>query len=426
MVQYSGRTTHELLSCENILQVGQSETQYLSTQPTRASFSWLLAVPFVITFCDSAFSYFMRPLGVTVTANVLIPLVLVYLGLFVGSSILWISRTYVIWLGALVLGLSMAAATADYVSSHRILEASGCAAAFYSGYIFWRQCSEEKRLTLILITLSLLYIAICIVALLKIDPAHFPITVNYWNMDGVGQARPRVTADANMQFYYMFPAALALVLPLQFFRTSTALIAAIGALYVLVMLQTRSGIIVFGLVLLMTLVAPAWERDLGRKKAIIISAIGILIVVVAWPVIERFAAALIYRFQDSTMMSGNGRVGSTMYFFEHLLDPYWWLPRGPEDFVKRFGGLPHSNLTGIFLDGGLLGLMAWLMLVLRPLCKMTILFLLNRLDPVGVMALIGGIAVVALQLTLNNTTMDQIWLWAGALAGALDRHRISG
>jgi O-antigen ligase len=384
--------------------------------------AWVIALPFAITFCDSAFAYFMRPFGIGITANALIPAVLLYMGLFLGRNILSISRTYVIWLGVLVWSMSIAVVTAEQVSTHRILEAGSCAASFYSGYLLWRRCNDERQLSMILISLSLLYVAICVVALRTIDPAHFPVTVNYWNMNGVGQARPtKITADANMQFYYLFPAALTLVLPSRLIRTSVAILAAIGTLYILSKMQTRSGVIIFGLVLLMTLAAPIWKRDLGRKKTIIAPIFGLVAAIIAWPIFESLAGALIYRFHDETMASGNGRVGSTLYVFQHLFDPYWWVPRGPDEFLKSFGGLPHSNLTGIYLDAGLLGLLAWIMLVLRPVVKMTSLFFKGRLDSAGVMVLIAASAVVILQLTLYNTTMDQVWLWAGALAGALSR-----
>lgn len=421
MQQYGAHMTSEVVLDEDLLLRKQLDVQEEEVEATPASVSWLLALPFAITFCDSAFSYFMRPFGFTMTANVVIPLVLLVIGLFLGASVLRIAPTYVLWLSVLVLGLSMAVVTARNVSNHRMLEAGGCAVAFYSGYILWRQCGEAKQLTMILSTLSFLYISICVIALLKIDPVHFPLTVNYWNMDGVGQARPRVTADANMQFYYLFPATLVLVLPTKILRTSVAIAAAIGTLYILSMLQTRSGVIVFGFILFLTLAAPAWKPELGWEKTIAIPVLGMIAAIAAWPVIEQLTAALLYRFHDSTMLSGNGRVGSTLYFFDHLLDPRWWLPRSADEYVKRFGQFPHSNLTGMYLDGGLLGLIAWCMLVLRPLLKGVVMFFANRLDAVAVMALIAGMAVMMLQLSLFNTTMDQIWLWAGALAGALGR-----
>lgn len=426
MERYGGHMTSETLFDGEYLSSGRSGVQWgdaqsEETEPTQADFSWLVALPFIITFSDSIFSYFLRPLGFTITANAIVPLVLIVVAVFVAPSVLKISWTYILWLGVLVLSLSLAAMTAAHVSIYRILEAGGCAVAFYSGYILWRQCHEARQLNLILSSMSLLYISICTIALLKIDPVHFPITETYWSMDGVEQARPRLTADANMQFYYLFPAALALVLPARFLRTSVAIVAAIGTLYILSMLQTRSGVLVFVIVLLLALAAPVWKSDLGRGKSIALAMFGAILVVGAWPMIGKLTAALFYRFQDSTMASGNGRIDSTLYIFEHLLDPYWWIPRGPDEFLRRFGNLPHSNLTGIYLDGGLLGLIAWAMLVVRPLAKGTFLFFSHRLDSVAVMALIAGVAVAILQLTLFNTTMDQVWLWAGAVAGGLSR-----
>ena len=99
--------------------------------------AWVLALPFAITFCDSAFSYFMKPFGVNITPNALIPVVLLYMGLFLGRDILSISRTYVVWLGVLVLSMSTAVVTAEQVSIHRILEAGKIIARFESVARHW-------------------------------------------------------------------------------------------------------------------------------------------------------------------------------------------------------------------------------------------------------------------------------------------------
>ncbi len=267
MGQYGRPLTSETVLDERMLSQGQSgfvweDAQGEEVEPAQTEFSWLVALPFVITFSDSIFSYFLRPLGFTVTANTLVPLVLMLVAVWARPAVLRISWSYMLWLGALVVSLSMATATAAHVSIYRILEAGGCAVAFYSGYILWRQCHAAKQLTVILSTLSLVYIAVCVIALLKLDPVHFPITETYWSMDGVEQARPRLTADANMQFYYLFPATLVLVLPARVVRTSVAIAAAMATLYILSRLQTRSGVLVFVLVVCMTLAAPIWKADL--------------------------------------------------------------------------------------------------------------------------------------------------------------------
>lgn len=382
---------------------------------------WCVA-PFAVTFLDSALAYFMRPLGLPLTLNAIVPALLL-LCMLRNRETLRVPKAPLVLLSLLAFSFLLAIVTANNIGWRRVFETGSCVAAFFAGYVLWRSSSNAEQLGRWLIAFSAIYVAICLVALSGLDPVHFPVKSHYWSQDGLAQARPMVTADSNMEIYYLFPVVLALALPFRVLRTTLTVVTLIGALYVLTQLQTRSGMLVLGGMAALSLIAPLWVRELGRAKTVVYPILAAVAAIAFWPIIYRAAELLLYRFSLNDVVSGNGRLGSTAYAFENLSDPYWWLPRGSEAFEHRYGGLPHSNLTAVFLDGGLTGLVAWLGLVLLPVLQGAGLLLRRRLDPAAAMALIGATGVLAVQLSLHNPMRDQVWLWAGVLTGALARLR---
>jgi O-antigen ligase len=372
---------------------------------TRAPVIFFL--PFVITFLDSAFAYFANPAGLHVTANAAVPFILLYFFCFDSRSVSLPRGTF-IWLCILVASLCLAILTARDMSPHRILEAGSCAAAFFSGYLLCRRAADENQLARWMIALSLVYVVICVIALRGLNPAHFPVNNFYWSQDGLAQARPMVTADSNMQIYYLFPAALVLALPFRLVRMAITAVAVLGGLYVLAQLQTRSGTLAYCGMMALALSAPLWNKELGRTKMLLYPLVGAAGIVVFWPVISQVAGLLLYRFTEDDMASGNGRLGSMLYAFQHLLDPYWWVPRGADEFLQRYGGLPHSNLTAIFLDGGLPGLIAWGALVVVPVGQAAALLLKRKLDAASIMIFI---AVAAQPDARSSLAMGRCARW---------------
>lgn len=380
----------------------------------------LYALPFAITFLDSAFAYFMIPRGISVTPNALVPFLLAYFALFDARALKLPGGTLA-WLALLAFSFCIAVVTAEGLTAHRILETGSCVASFYAGFLLWRRSSDENQLARWMIALAFVYVIICLIALAGIAPQYFPVVNHYWSQDGLAQARPMVTADANMQFYYLFPAALVLVLPFRLWRTALALLGTLGGFYVLAQLQTRSGTLVYVGILMLILAAPLWNQSLGRMKVLLYPAAAVVGVIVFWPVIHHSFELLLYRFTEADIASGNGRLGSTLYAFQNLFNPFWWIPRGADEFVRQYGGLPHSNLTAMYLDGGLFGLIAWIALVIAPIVQMTVLLLRRKTDAAATMVWIAAIAVLLVQLSLHNPFRDQVWLWAGALVGAMVR-----
>jgi hypothetical protein len=61
--------------------------------------------------------------------------------------------------------------------------------------------------------------------------------------------------------------------------------------------------------------------------------------------------------------------------------------------------------------------------ILLPLIYLGRMLLNGDLDALATLIFIGGIASFIGQLSLNVPLMDQVWLWAGAVQGTVERMR---
>jgi len=202
----------------------------------------------------------------------------------------------------------------------------------------------------------------------------------------------------------------------------------VGAMFILARLQTRSGSLAFLGIGLLCLLAPLRNKRLGRWKLVTIGIAGLVFLATGLPWLLKHSNLLIARFIDTDYATGYGRLLGFTYLFEHLFDPLWWSPQGNAEFAQRYQGtgsdaVPHSNITAMFLEGGIIGLCAWLILFLAPAWQLSIMFLRNRIDPLATMILMGGICMLVTQMSLNVPFFKQPWLWAGAVVGALYRSR---
>jgi hypothetical protein len=139
--------------------------------------------------------------------------------------------------------------------------------------------------------------------------------------------------------------------------------------------------------------------------------------------IVHIGALLIERFHDNSDNTAYSRWVAFLFTIRHIADPAWWLPRGTAEFVKLYGYVPHSNITAMYVEGGLPGLAMWVVVFVAPLISLVRLFLHRRLDDLGTLVMLGGIASMVIQLSLNVPFFKQPWLWAGAVVGTLTRVR---
>ena len=87
-------------------------------------------------------------------------------------------------------------------------------------------------------------------------------------------------------------------------------------------------------------------------------------------------------------------------------------------------GVPHSTITAAYIEGGILGLVGWVLLMIVPLVALGRRWLRGVTDDIANIALCGGTASLITQLSLNAPLHEHIWLWAGAVIGALARPEV--
>ena len=322
------------------------------------------------------------------------------------------------WIVALSIGLLTGIPLVEEIGWRRVLEIVGLISAYFIGYAFFRNLEDKQILLQVLAISSLLYVAVCVMALTKIAPSVFPLEILIWSDSGILRERPAVMTDQNFQVFYLFPTVLCLVLQ----RTKIGLlITTIGlalSFYILANLQTRSGILIMAGLIVLTVYAQKRSKRGTQLLAVLgVALAGAMILVALWklPSFE----LLLTRFSSGDYATAQGRLSSFTYLFEKLWNPLNWLPIGNSEFLKLTGNRPHSNPTALFLEGGLIALFAWGALVLHPAWKLGLLYLRGRLDQLSQVCLLGGVGSLVAQLALNVPVMDQVWLWAGALGGRL-------
>jgi hypothetical protein len=311
--------------------------------------------------------------------------------------------------------------TAPEVNALRVNQALGMFVAYVSGYLVFRWVDDVDTIGQLLMFVVGAYVCVCLIALLKIAPAYFPLEIEYWSLNGIPQSRPAVTTNQNFQVFYLFPCALLLALPFRVLRFAIVAALVLGSLYILSQLQTRSGLITFGGGVLLALMSPLWTRDLGRRKLIWISVAGICGALMMAPLIMNQASLVIYRFTNDNYATGLGRLVGFLYLFEHLGDPDWWLPQGSSEIIARTGDFAHSNITSMFLNGGIVGLVGWFVVVVYPIFRLTQFFLRRQLDAAATLVWCALIVVWVTQMTLDVAVQKYVWIWAGAGVGVLER-----
>lgn len=382
----------------------------------------LAKLAFILVSLDSFFVYFGKQVvGTIIPVNLTLPLILILILITKGKKYLVPENHILFGLSLSILGFTAGVIILPEFGMERIFEIISAIMAFIIGYIFIRWSRNTDEVANVMLTIGLIYTATCVIALSHKLPNLFPVIERLWSLNGTLISRPEVTTDQNFQIFYFIPGILLLALPLKKIKLTLVIICFLGSLYSLAELQTRSGVLVFFSIAIMCVFAPIWTKSLGRKKTVVYPIVGILSAAAFLPIILQYADAIILRFTKTDYSTGLGRLHSFLYLFDNIYKLTWWIPHGNSEFLQITGNKPHSNPTGIFLDGGIFALIGWLWLFVAPIYRLSKLFFKRQLDNLTTMLLIGGIAFLTIQLSLNVPLMDQVWLWAGIILGAESR-----
>jgi hypothetical protein len=329
-----------------------------------------------------------------------------------------------LWLFLAVMGYTIGVLVAPDITTQRFLQIGTALIAFFVGFGFFKNCNDEDIIARILTAVVLLYVVVCVIALSRTLPSLFPLQDQIWSHKGILYRRPEVTTDQNFQIFYLFPATLALALPIKLKRLIFTILAVIGGLFVTAQLQTRSGTLVQLATIVLALSAPLFIPSLGRKKTLFLPVAGLLGIILALPFVLSSSELLFHRLAATDFETGfGGRLKGFLYLFKHIWNPLWWLPQGNTEFLTATGARPHSNITATFLEGGILALTTWFALVVYPIFRLGLRFVLGRLSHASTMVFIGCLTMLVLQLSLNVPMNDQVWLWTGAGVGAYTREQ---
>lgn len=382
-----------------------------------------LMLLFGVVLLDSMESYLLLHIAhVSFPVNAVVPALMLLValrwgaGLFVPPPIVILEL--IVLIGAFLVGVIFG----DIYGWERMLPIGGMVAAFLIGFAAGRWIQDVNAFATVLLVVGSIYSVVCIIALLKLIPDYFPIINAYGNRDGETVIRPEVTIDQNFQVFYLFYIGLLLFLPVRWVRTSIICLASLAAAYTLARVYSRSGVLLFGAALAFAWVTPLVYPRFGRRKLIVLPLLAVLFAAWNFEWIVNVTAQIVYRFTDpESYGTFYGRVYSAQYLLQHLFNPEFWVPQGDRKFLALTGNIPHFNPTAVYLEGGLLGLLAWFGLVAWPVGVLGVRYLRRGLDAVGILFFGGGLVVFAAQLSLNAPLYDHVWLWAGAATGALYR-----
>lgn len=387
------------------------------------------SILFAFIFFDSLATYFANPYGITIPiASSLALLGYVFYIVFLRGTKSLPPTNYLIWLGLLILFFLIGIATAPDIGLSRVRQLVSAVLAFLIGYSFWLNARNTLKLAYFFIFLCGAYALVCMLALEKVNPEIFPINAHIWaDQDGLHE-RPAITTDQNFQIFYLFPIVAILILRIGVIKTLLSLIILFISYIILARIQTRSGVLVLGGGFFFAMLMFIWMPNLSKSKMLYVSMLLVVGIIAKWQFILEQTALLLGRFYDAgAASSAVGRWHSFTYLFDVGWNPLFWLPRGNEPFnggkiiEGAYAYVPHSNLTAVFLESGLIGLIAWIVLFIIPIFKLANYFIKKRLDEIGCCLLICSVVALVAQLSLNVPVMDQVWLWGGSVLGGLHR-----
>ena len=374
---------------------------------------------------DSLITYLFRS-----ALNFSIPINAIFLVVFVillfQYKYPWVNFSKSTYIGIYLFILSYLAAiiSVEEFSDRKLFQLFGMPLGLFVGYAAFasdRPVSTKKKFLSII---GILYCTTCTIALLNLLPQYFPLIQTFYFREGVAGFRPEITTDQNLQVLYLLPAILLFAVRNSTIQLLLLCMFLLLSIFILGKLETRSGTLVTFCTFLFALFVGTWSRKKIDLRFVFIFACGLVVAAVYWAKILNVLEAIYLRFTVDDFDTFDARLNALGFVFENLFNVDWWFPRGFDPYkaiLVNSPSRPHAAPAVIYIESGILGLIGWTLLVIVPLIKLALRWKRRETDEIADIALCGGVAVFIVQLSLPEATTESIWLWAGAVLGALGR-----
>lgn len=306
---------------------------------------------------------------------------------------------------------------------------SGIAWAFLLGFGFTYNVVGRRSAMYLIWCVSGLYAIVCAIALSGIAPSAFPVIELPKIIGGEVRTRFEVMTDPNFQIMYLVSGAALLTVARKRWEIIALVFQAILSLYVLSQLQTRSGFLIYLVVMAFAIVVLS--RRLSPTKRLGALVVGGGVVVAAGVAFSGLLFVIfeeiLLRFLVDDLDTFSARLEGVRFFFVEIINPAMWIPVQPGVFAEKFGVEPHFNPAMLLLRGGILAVVSLLILQIFPIvrhCWKT--FFDAEADEFGAAIALTAAGVLVASLSVPAVVTDQVWLWAGASVGWLTRSKRSG
>lgn len=378
-------------------------------------FAWLIL--------DSLILYLARPFFFF-PINALLPGLVLMAYIFSRRSGKILTNGHLLSLVAVAIGLSLAVALGVEDAWESFKQILSAACALMIGYHSTRRDEDLRPLLLLLALVGFLYALVCVAALLGVSSTYLPVNYARGFNNGIPVARAELTTDQNYQIYYLFPVMLGLVLRQKIWKTLLLLSGVVASLYVIIMMETRSGLLLLMALLGIIVLLPVWYKQKNSiNRVFVLGAMILLVGLIKLPEIIELSQGMIRRFTDSDLATFWGRIESITYLFKHIYNPFWWLPKGQGVFMDEYGSFPHSAPTSIFLRAGMLGLVGWVFLIIWPVIKGAGLVIKRKINIYQAAIVFGALISLVASFSLPAALFEQVWLWGGACWGVVEFSR---
>ncbi|MDA8940244.1 hypothetical protein N9H48_07545 [Pseudoalteromonas marina] len=299
-----------------------------------------------------------------------------------------------------------------------IISIIGVVFPFVIGVIAYDLFHEDKfkKYLLIVCTFSTL---ISLISVSEVFPSIFKIESQLHMIEGVLVSRPEVFTDQNFHVMYTF-----WLIPLYPFLTSRSqkvlwAVLVLANFYVLSAIQTRSGLLysIFCILIFLHIFGKLKFHQIMLGSIIFFTVLTLLYVLFFDFIVE---TTIYSRF---TLDNGTGshRVESFTFWIYKLFDFSYWVPYGNSEFDYIYGGnIPHANITAFYLNGGIVALVAYFYLIVRPMVLSWVTSYKLKLSAEEMYVVVSAITIFAIQSSLNLPYNEQVWFWAGMTIAMLN------